>query len=450
MFAQALSLCACGSKSIKENAITGSDNSVIVGAGQYNSAPSTYQICESGVLYVSGLAKYYDFETKQSYVLCNRANCRHSDSSCPAYVGSDDDLLSGLAWVEGAIYMMRRNEDETKFELIRWDLSSDSQETVAALDIGKYEVGEWVLQRVDNVMYAGEMVWMEAKYAYVSQGEAGYLVNDNASVVLTGINRITGEIIRLNDVTEECYDITYAQLSADYVVYEKRWYGSSLLDENEFQEALERGEYAEYADAYDPYYAYQSDYSGTTSLMYTDKIYNVHDKTLAEIDSGECIRMYNEDGSVNGNYSVNCFDGIYKDSVLYHIFYPVGQEENYTQYSYSITDGSVRELFEPSFKGASLSSPLYSSSLNILIDDHLLLLCEYLDDDQVQIFYYDLDTETRTDLFTDAGTITFRLEGTTQDGYIGTVAGDYSAALHYISRKDYEAGNLGAAKKLDI
>ena len=53
------SLSACR-ESVGETAIRGSSSPVVYGASQFANASDTYQVCESGILYLSSnLAQYY-------------------------------------------------------------------------------------------------------------------------------------------------------------------------------------------------------------------------------------------------------------------------------------------------------------------------------------------------------------------------------------------------------
>lgn len=120
---------SCGRR-IGENVITGSRSSTVYGASQSAGTASTYQVCESGIVYLSDqLARYYDFEADQNYILCNRANCMHRDEKCLAFA-ADDQAVTGLAYFQDAIYMVRRNSKAARYELLRFDPASGSQKVI--------------------------------------------------------------------------------------------------------------------------------------------------------------------------------------------------------------------------------------------------------------------------------------------------------------------------------
>ena len=217
-------LSAC-KKNMGETTIIGNteDNGrAVYGATQFAGIADDYQVCESGVVYLSmNQAQYYDFVAKQKYILCNRPNCSHITSSCPAYA-KDDNALTGVAYFQNKIYMVRRNDEIMQYELLQLDLTSDEQKVIAVLEIGSYEEDEWVIQHIDNVMYAGTYAWMEVTFGYVSVSETGYGKVDTQKVVLTGIDLTTGNIIELNKVTDNIEDMELEIISADYVVFTKR------------------------------------------------------------------------------------------------------------------------------------------------------------------------------------------------------------------------------------
>src|SRR5699024_6351734 len=114
--------------------------------------------------------------------------------------------------------------------------------------IGSYENGEWVLERIGNVAYAGNHVWMEATCGYVSVDETGHGGIETETVVLTGIDITTGEITRLNEVTDGNGSIGCKAVSEGYVVYERLSYDEPMLSESECYEGAKRGEYAQDID----------------------------------------------------------------------------------------------------------------------------------------------------------------------------------------------------------
>ena len=471
------SLSACR-ESVGETAIRGSSSPVVYGASQFANASDTYQVCESGILYLSSnLAQYYDFEAEQSYVLCNRANCRHNDTSCPAYA-KGSDAMTGLAYFQDAVYLVRRNDDAGEYELLRLNLTSDTQEVVAALEIGSYENGEWVLERIGNVAYAGNHVWMEATYGYVSVDETGHGGIETETVVLTGIDITTGEITRLNEVTDGNDSIGCKAVSEDYVVFERLWYDEPMLSESEFYEAAKRGEYAQdidldkyieeslkiyeneedaYANAYEnayseAYYNYRNEYQAAVPKQYADMIYEVSTGALTEFDSGECFKELDEDGIVTGEWAPYIFEGIDGDTLLYGSMYEYIYEDSDTQYAYSFSNGTREALFTYPTGGA----------FYCFADEHVALCRDYRrEENQALFFYYDLETGERTDLFLDDINTTFQMIGYTQDRYLGLIYNDpvmsldvfdgaYFGTLHQISKKDFESGNLDAAEKISL
>lgn len=441
----AILLSSCGRR-IEENVITGSTSSVVYGASQFaDGYPSTYQVCESGIVYLSGhLARYYDFAANQKYILCTRTNCMHRDEKCPAFA-ADDQALTGLAYFQDAIYMVRRNSKAAKYELLRFDPASSSQKVIAAWDIGSYEEGEWVIQKVDNVSYSGNYAWMEVTYNYVFINESGRAEVSGERTVLTGTDLMTGDVFSLNEVTDGYEEMKYCAVSPDYVVFEKRWYKEPMLMKWEFQKELQQEKYMEFADADDPYFAYTSYYTNTVPMLYTVEIYHIPTGSVTEFASGECPKYFGEDGSLSGVGPGYVFDCITGDMLLYSVF-SWEEKEEHVQYGYSFQDGTTKELFRV---------PAGGTLTGGLVGDGLVLCCEYTEDDQAQIFYYHIDTGQRTDLFLDERRITFRMIGCTEDSYIGMVYDEslldqVTGTVYRISKEDYEAGNLDAAKKLPV
>jgi len=403
-----------------------------------------YSICEHGIFYQkNSLMRYYDFEANKSYVLCDKPNCKHSDSSCGAWYGNMLDA-TGLALYGENLYVVKRNSERNTYELISMDMTGGSQKIVYSLDIGDMEPGAWVLSTIRRVYYAGGMAWFSVQYQYVGEaGESGEFYSER----IIGVNLRDGKAVTLNELSRDNAEYTIELVSKDYILICKDWSALEKLSQRAFNEALLQGEYAEFSNAADPYYEYQLWYLKNRDLMFSCLIYDVNSGEMSEFDSGKVKITYDENGLVSGSLPKYTFKGMYDGKIIYGI----PDYEGYSPvYIYDVKKNGSEHILDIE-NGGTLITAMSGDVMSSVTHDEKILYCLYTENETAKIYYYDLKTKEHVELFEDKRNITFRMIGETSDKYIGMIYGDSGPGSAYmIDKEDYISGNLKAAVKLPL
>ncbi len=444
-FLLAVGLCSCGKKAAQEVAIHSSDRVCIEGVSDDN----TYEFCEEGVIYKqNNWFRYKEYASGESYVLCGDANCRHEDASCSAY--DQGGTVYGVCYLDGYLYEFRVSEDAQSLLLVKYDLMSNTQETIQQFSVGSYEEGEQVFVGVEIAMYAGDWVWAKFQYSCLLTEET----EDGDSTVqcwqYLGVNLDTGETVVLVDDDTTYDSVTYELVSDQYLVLSGRYFESPMLSELEFEAALEIGEFAEYADEADPYSSYERDFYSAATRYEDVLIYDIESHQFSLFSTDE---MYKVQSESNGNEWTNFYpEYIFMAILDEKIYYSKGalvpdETQEVVLYQYAIDDANESVVF---YCGNSILTNTYNYYSSALLDGSALIMVDELSEDESQLIYLDLSTMESAELFVDASTITFRPSGYTEDSYIGQMENGGSVGIYQISKEDFYEGNLSAATKLII
>ena len=307
------------SESSAVNNLTGTDeNKVIYGA---SSLGSFHSISEQGIFsHDVRHLKYYDPETKESYVICSKSNCRHSDSGCSGWY----EPLSavGLALYGKNVYVFKRNESKNSYDLICMDISGNSQKTVCTFNTGSCSEEGWHLSSIYDVCYVGGMVWFKGSYSYRYGINSDQTDRDAVSVI--GVNLSDGKHTVINklpenekEMTPELYaDCSIEYISKDFVMIQKIWNAAEKLTKEEFMKAFDGGSWSEFKNSEDPYYAYLEWHSSSGDYVYSYLLYDVQNGSLKEFEKGVPFMIY-DDGKIEGIYAPYIFSGTYDNKILY-------------------------------------------------------------------------------------------------------------------------------------
>lgn len=417
----------------------------------------TYSVSDYGIFYLKDTKmQYYDLEAKDSYMLCGKANCHHSNSNCSARYENMGDV-TGLAMYGENVYAIKLNQESNTYDLFTMEPSGNNQKILYSLDIGNYVPGSWVLNGIGDVYYAGGMAWFTTHYQYI-----GEPMQDNSeleqlqSTVVLGINLKDGKATALNELPKEgtryesknnaAYEFEF--ISKDYVLISKSWNNLEQMTKNEFQKAYDQGEFEKFDSNVDPYYEYiTSWYEENKEPMFQYLLYNMHTGKLTELENGKRSPDYGGDGQIAGYYLPYIFIDTYEGQLLY-------QNLNYESPDTSIylldiaTD--EKKLVLEIKNGSTLLTSNPGSVSPSLIDGEKLLYCLYREDEKVDICYYDMNSKEHTKLFQDDRAITFRMIGETAEKYIGVIYNFIleQPVVHMIDKEEYYKGNLEAAEKL--
>ncbi|WP_207706922.1 hypothetical protein [Alkalibaculum sporogenes] len=450
------SMSACNSRPISESSIqlnSSVSEEVVLGAGSFG---FTYSVGEYGLFYhKNNKLQYYDLEAKESYVLCSKANCSHSDASCGAWYKNMDDA-TGLAMYGENVYVIKLNPDSNTYDLLSMDPTGSNQKVIYSLDVGEYKPGSWVANDIGDVYYAGGMAWFSAQYQYIGEvTEESNEFDYFESTIALGVNLQDGTTIMLNELPEDkvMYEsednarYEFELVSKDYVLVSKNWNTTEQLSQKAFYEAYEQGEFEEFGNAADPQYEYLMWYQDHKESMFLYLLYDVQNGEWTEFESGKHKADYDEDGHVSGYHLPYIFLGTYDGKLIYQIL--DYEDPDIPVYLLDVKTNEREQILDIK-NGGTLVTANSGNVISSVMDDEKILYCLFTENEKADIFYYNLRTKEHVELFQDDRRITFRMIGETADKYIGIIYSpvSYNPTVYMIDKEDYYNGDLKAAEKL--
>ena len=455
-----LTLAGCKTPSISKSglqAVELEDHQMLIGSESFGGVLTDYCVTESGIFALkNGLMRYYEFSSKQNYVLCGRANCSHKDISCPAYYYElPTNNAVGLAMVGDALYVVKRNEEKNAYELLQTNLYGEQQKVVYSLDIGDVQPGNWVVQEVIHVYYARDMAWLEVNYSYVETDLSYGSYSQNGVI---GIRLSDGKELYRSELELNQGNYSVVLLSADYAVLEKDWDTVPLVPQEEFYVAMEKGEYQEFRDSVNPYADYYDVWSSEMQQpMYEFILYNVASGQTSAADSGTIRMYYNDNGEVNGGGTGRFYMGQTCDGyVLYFEFgadFSLNHGGSVDVYRWNPkTDGVENILHIPkgNVKVLNAQNPLFICMTRDGAGFYYYLTSESEEGDLYTFYHYTLETGESTKLFQTDLENEFNTQGETADSFFGKISSRPDNSFYQISKEDYEKGNYAAAEKLPV
>ncbi len=401
----------------------------------------TYSVSEAGLFYIGRnqtRLMYYDYEADTSYVLCSTSGCRHSDDSCPAYVGNCYRVF-GFACYNGKLYLLKCEEYGEDLKLIEMDVDGQNQRTVASFEWGDSSVGTWQINSVMPVYYCSNHAIMQIDYSMNSEDEDGNLTDSSASQLVM-VDLSCGTVTELTDktISSEQYSMGIDSVSSSYCIYSLEAYDEPFLDEGDFYEKY--GDTESYSEYYESGYYEQTHGTITYWLLdlETEEVSLLRTEDIA-YDSKE-----SEDDEIYGVYYMTMFDAIADDWVL--VFTDGVEAEDETVYSctgsiYSLLNlktGEEKYVFptaEETSCGFATEGSVYGESLYNEED----ILLYYKEDEEFRLYRYSMLDQTMEEI---VGAEDYFLWGITESKVIGS----YLDSLHisWLSKEDYEAGNMDA------
>lgn len=452
-FLVTLLLCSCGAKRISADTIQMTDSDELVRG--VSEMQTTYCINDFGMLYPSNSTiKYYDFATDTSYILCDKANCRHENDKCSAWY-EDHTFLRGLALYQNHCYMFRYQIDDNSWELIQTDLTGSDRKTIARLDGGSQDGdGGWLLASVNEAYYIGDIVWYSADYTYADK--AGVTAGCRQ---YGGINLTDGSQTILNELTLDDIQFELEAITKKYIVLMKRSSEMELLSKSAFEEERKNGTFGTlFDDSEDPYYDYYRKWRPYHCNM-TDTYlrYSIETGEFSVLDTLPTSFHTDEEGAVwqfNIQYS---FNGEYDGKLLCNQTNWNNTEDPLNECDLFLwnIENNTRTDVKSWHGGLALYGGDGEYSPNIYNNSKFLYVTYEGNTGPLDYFEYDLKTgESSPKLFDLMYGGDFHVLGETPDLFIARkyteVMGVPTYEAYKISKEDFYAGKLDKAVKLKL
>ncbi len=408
----------------------------------------TASLGESALFYMKDcLICYYDLEEEEEYILCGKANCRHTSTECSAYfpcnlIGQSADNVAQIdeyiycTYLSATLDASESSEFANAVQVLRIDPATGARKAIASFPYfhdAADEAQAFCATSIGAVQYCNGYAWFD-----LNLQQRGALEQQGLSFTqLCGVNLETEELICLNQY-DNCY-YSFDAICADTVFYTRFRDTVPLLSENEFYEmATEEGTVTIDGVAYESYMDYYSWHWRNTPDEYG--IYAYH------VETGETqLILGGTSEFIQGSYQIpyeiyGAFDG----KVLCSALVPdeTESDEYHTEvYLLNPANGEREKLVE--WKQGGCLSIAQGYKPNLVFSDGTFFYADNMNGETADLYAYDLNAGTSTYLFTDDAAITFRIFGEYQDGYFGKHKDhQYQEGYYWISKEDFYAGNL--------
>lgn len=450
-------LCSCGRSVNKaQKKIASSDRSCIEGIK--SDTMYAYEFCKDGVIYRDGNHfRYKEYTTGTSYILCGDANCRHNSDSCLAF--DSGNKVFGFCYYRDFLYEFRMTKDAEKLQLLKINLESNQTKVLCDFETGSYEPGNRVFENIGSLLFSGKYVWISMEYCtllpYEQQySDTGATEIESFETEYLGINLESGEKVLLFDRDSKYDRIQYAASSDKYVILTCDYYDKEELSQGEFNRLFRAGEYREYeSDVIDPYLLYKCSFHCNAEKTEDIVVYSIEQGEMSAVRTEVMhkeIFPFDEniqDASFYAPYIIYAImdDCLYysKESYLSDSVY----EEDQFLIRYSLPDGQEENIYDMKNSAVVLTNT-YNYLSSPLMNGTELLMGESISEEECKLYFLDLHTLDRTELFTDVSNITFRPSAETETMYLGQMLVNNDVGLYQISKEDFCTGNLSAAKKM--
>lgn len=377
-----------------------------------------YQFLKKGIFHLSeNKMLYYDFSSKDDYVLCGNDSCRHKNMDCPAWYGSDT-MIYGAALVNDKVYYFQDDLVNNEICFITQTVLGDEKKILFSYKRKNYSSNSYILNTISNTYYSDGFVWFVAEYSKVSNKIDGGI---ETSDILMGINLDSGNTIQLTDLREDAdgSDITsqYKYIGNGYIFYV-------------VEECMDSGD-----------------------LVFHDQyfVYDISNKKKEMVHESDAVNMYvqNTKGQQEfiGKVSEISVLGYYNNAFLCKL----NSDDNIESYSndkgiylYDFYNDHFTEI-----KNDIYGFPFMENGIadGVLIDSRFLLYAKIgNEEDKITIFSYDLETGKSESLFEDEKSVTYRLVSQVDNILIVKIynfnSTDVSYKLYRMLSEDYLKGNF--------
>lgn len=395
---------------------------------------------ETGIFYLdSDRMHYIDYDNKNDYILCSRADCKHTDENCGAYIAD----AFGFCAVEDSLFAWVENPDGNTTDLLCMDMNGENRSVLTSISMGGHEVGEYELSQfnLSDVYYGFGKAYVTLTYYQVKPVSAltnnGFCKRQVVTIDLT-----TGEQSVLFE--QEGVDLFFV-LEIQAISSESIVFTVSAAPEGEGKDidAFNEADNSQYS-SYESYYS-----DMMTNMNFSAYYYSFEDSSLVQFWDSPCAPYYGDDGQPEAWYDAFFCLGWYNGSLLACF-------ETSTD---SVTRTQTIQQYDPktglwnsmaTLKNSGLVMYSFGTVGNYILDGDKVFYIHYDDEPETTgcICYYDLKTHQNKELYSDAWNVTFRFSGEYQDFFIGDMMVNDKHGVYLLRKEDYFSGDLKRAELL--
>lgn len=422
------------------------DDPVVYGANGWG---DSYSINESGILYgKDNTLRYYDINAGESYILCGKANCAHSDDECGAWFDNVESV-AGIALYNGKIYLSKKNPQKNTFDLISMNATGEEQKTLMSLEIGNVQNNSWVLASIEDTYYCSDYAIVGLNYNYV-EDSLSQAENINCKQYLI-VDLSSGETTAINERTKDSIEYKLVGVSEKNILFRKLSNEVSKFSETEFVQKYKDGDFKSESffsnDLEQSYFDYVNKwYPANCKRTETYCYYDLESKKEIILEATDAKITYDENGYQTGELAKYLIIGTYNDNYLV-------SEPDWENRSESISLWDIYNNHKTNIlvleNGGTLAWEKGSAGLNIF-DNGKFLYCIYKEGGEAEVHLYDLDSNKDQYLFSDNANISFRIIDDTQEFFIGKIYTDFGYEVYKIRKDDYYRGYVDKAVQINL
>lgn len=448
-----LTLSSCGGTNGLSVEIKGSSTDTVVqgAGGAYES--DGLSVGETGVLRIKdNHLLFFDYESKKDYVICSRANCKHSDDSCSGWYTGYYGAM-GLAEYGGKLYCFINNEDENVYELIQMNLDGNQRKVIMEIDRGDSTPGTWEANLdLSRVYYAGNKVITTLNWYYNVADKSEKNIQTQQCIA---VDLESGELLEITErveAEEQCY---VEAISKDYCIVKHSGFETEMLTEDEFYEQYEKGEFSAHdkiMKAENPYEMYYDYYFDETEQWYKYILFDLNTKDIRVLYENFYEKERDENGEVSALKAQFDICSLYRDDVIIEKLEESWIEDEGdtgivkdTVYKWNLKTGKKEKILNLSngyvFDAGGLSG-------GVLVDQEKILFLKRKEGGKADYSSYSLKTGTKEFLYEAERNVPYRIIGETKDSFIYYTADDTKKSVYMMKKDDYYKGNFDNSNRL--
>jgi hypothetical protein len=396
---------------------------------------------ETGIFYLdNNLMRYIDYKTKENYVLCSRADCKHNDENCGAYLAN----AFGFCAIEDQLFAWVENPENNTADLLRMDMDGENRSVLTSVSMGGHEVGEYELSQfnLSDIYYGFGKAYAVLTY-YQVKPATSISMNGPCKRQVVTVDLATGKqsILFEQEGVDLFFILKIQAISPENIVCTV-----NEVSDGKDLDAFNEADNHELQEKYSDYDSYYNDV--ITKMNFIAYDYNFEDCSLDQFFDSPCTTHY-----TNGNpdtwYDPFFCLGWYENTLLACFETNDGNNtKSITLQQYNLASDSWNSI--ATIENSAIIMRSFGTVGNYILDDSKIFYMHYDAEPETTgyVCYYDLETHQTKELYEDAWNVTFRFSDEYQDYFVGDMMVNDKHGVYLIRKEDYYSGNLDQAELL--